>query len=226
MLHSALTIQLHRIVSLQDDLLFPWLDLYETAFPQIERIPVSSMLRGIRRVEFGEPARSEYLAALDDTGVFVGMAQWTMNPDFGAAYLGYFAILPDQRSRGLGAQFYRLLFDRVSRCGALLLAFDVEQPERQSNPTACEIATRRIRFYQRQGAGLVKGLEFFYGDPPMRQYVMIHPIQPLALKNLVSRVRGVVTAFGGRLEEIHPGASTELAFYPVDGSPKIDHNST
>lgn len=226
MSHASTALRLHAIVSLHDDLLLPWLDLYETAFPQFERIPVSSILRGIRRHELGEPVRSEYLSALDDAGSMVGMAQWTWNPEFDTAYLGYFAILPEQRSRGIGSAFYHLLLDRISNHGALLLAFDVEQPERQLTSAACEQAARRIRFYQRQGAGLLKGLEFFYGEPPMRQYVMAHAIIPQPLDDLLARVKGVVNSFGGWLEQTNPAKPPELVFYPVDGLPKNDHNST
>lgn len=209
---AAPSLHLHPILSLYDDHLYPWLDLYETAFPPIERIPVSSMLRGIRQHELGQVPRSEYLAAVDAEDQFVGMVQWVWRPEYDTAYLGYFAITPERRGSGLGSQVYRMIIDRAAQYGALLMAFDVEQPERQTTPAACELALRRIRFYQRQGAGLLSGLEFFYGEPPMRQYVMVHPIQALSFDETLQRVRGVVASFGGWLQENRSGAPPDLIF--------------
>jgi len=209
---AAPSLHLHPILSLQDDYLYPWLDLYEAAFPPVERIPVSLMLRGIRQYDLGQMPRSEYLAAVDAQGQFVGMVQWTWYPEYGTAYLGYFAIIPGQRGGGLGSQVYRMLIDRAAQRGALLLAFDVEQPDRQAAPAAHDLALRRIRFYQRKGAGLLSGLEFFYGEPPMQQYVMAHPIQALSFDEILQRVRGVVASFGGWLKETRPDTPFELVF--------------
>jgi GNAT superfamily N-acetyltransferase len=217
---------LHPITSLHDDYLLPWLDLYETAFPQQERAPVSMQLRGILDAERREPFRHEAVAALDRCGQMVGMAQWMWFPEDAAAYLGYFAILPAQRSHGLGSLFYRLLFDRIAAQNAGLLAFDVEPPEYQSSPAEVEMARRRIGFYQRLGAGLLRGVDLVWNQPAVHQFIMVHPIRSLPVENILSSLKNVAASFDGRLEAARAGERPELVFFPVDEWTKIHHNST
>jgi len=219
-------LSLHSIRSLLDDHLFAWLDLYETSFPQIERVPISVILRGIRQIELGMPGKYECLAALDGSGRLVGIAQWGWHAEFSTAYLGYFAVDPSLRSKGLGSQFYRLLYEWMKTRGAALVAFDVERPELQPSSEAQALAERRIRFYQRLGVGLLNGMHFFYGDPPIRQLVMVHPIEEQTMREILPRVRGTVNSFGGWLEEASPNASVRLDFLPVDELVKNHHNST
>ncbi|MGN0098889.1 MAG: GNAT family N-acetyltransferase [Candidatus Methanomethylophilaceae archaeon] len=74
--------------------------LYLSAFPEIERIPLESIHRGMTLSDV------DYNAVLDD-GEFVGLA-YTMTTDH-LIYLIYFAIEPGCRSKGYGGRVMEML---------------------------------------------------------------------------------------------------------------------
>ncbi len=175
-------ISLVEIHDLNDPLLLPWLDLYETAFPPGERILVSQVLNVLRlRARGGSSGR--LLAVVDPENTLVGII-FDEEPEGGeVAFLWYFAVRPQMRGRGLGAQIYQRLLKRLDpRVRALI--FDLEDPAEMDTPEAAALAERRIGFYRRQGARLLGGIEYmqYVGphQPPLPLLLMVHPIQEIS----------------------------------------------
>lgn len=168
------------IQSLNDDLLFPWLDLYEGAFPFAERVPVSVLLGFLkeRRDNFS------MLAALDEDQRFAGLAFYMFPAEAGgrAAFLWYLATLPELRGQGLGAWMYRGILARLPR-GVEAIYYDIEIPELAATPEEAQMARRRINFYRRLGAhrlaGILDHMRAADDRPSLELYLMVHPLSDL-----------------------------------------------
>ena len=93
-----------RAMSPSDGFLSEADSLYMSAFPDIERIPLESIHRGMTMSDV------DYNVILDD-GSFVGLA-YTMTTD-SLIYLIYFAIHPSLRSKGYGGRVLDLIKERA-----------------------------------------------------------------------------------------------------------------
>jgi ribosomal protein S18 acetylase RimI-like enzyme len=174
--YDIMNITMPRIQAIQtvyDPLLLPWLELYETAFPFNERVLIAHILNGLQPFNHRENMR--YLALLDDADQFAGLIMFHVYPPSDCAVLYYLATRPECRGQGLGAAFYQQtlsdLFREVS-----LLVFEVEKPELAENDHRRQLAERRIRFYQRQGAQLLLGINYLQNIgshcPPTPMHLM------------------------------------------------------
>jgi len=192
---SSEQIRFVGLTSLQDDLLLPWLDLYETAFPAAERVLVSKHLLTLKGTP-DEPGEHHILAALADNASFAGLARYQVVPDLGAAYLWYLATAPELRSQGVGTKFYQEIVRRVTGPAVRALVIEVEIPARASggegvaaaaeNSTVSAeralperaLAQRRITFYRRQGARLLEGIHYLQSvgrhQAPIPMHLMFH----------------------------------------------------
>lgn len=181
---TAPNFSLHALTSLQDALLLPWLDLYETAFPPHEKMLVSEHLKILRQKEAGLEGQHHLLAVLDQHAHFAGLLRYQVLPEVGAAYLWYLAIEPRLRNSGLGSRVYQALIQRLVDAHLKMLVFEVEIPELQQHEAGQGTARRRIGFYQRQGARLVHGVDYlqYVGShqPPTPMHLMVHPLVPLS----------------------------------------------
>ena len=171
-----------------DDLLLPWLDLYETAFPPHEKMLVSAHLRALKAKANGSAPEQIFLAAVADTGVeagqFAGLARYELMPPDQVVSLWYLAVNPALRSQGLGSQIYREILHRIEPGAYRAMLFEVEIPELQEMGVPRELAARRIQFYRRQGALLLGGIHYLqsvgWHQPLTPMHLMVHPIQPLS----------------------------------------------
>ena len=161
-----------------NDLFLPWLDLFETAFPPNEKILVSTILKILwNKVE----NEGNHLAAiLDENQKFIGMAMYQLPPDKPVGVLWYVAVVPGQRSKGWGSVIYKKILTQLDPQIYKGLVFEVEIPgEADSSPDA----ERRILFYQKNGAKLLKGIHYLqsvgWHQPRTHMHIMIHPLQPL-----------------------------------------------
>lgn len=173
-----------EILKLDDPLLLPWLDLYETAFPAGERILVSQILA----VLHGHTRRgSHLLAALDCAGEQDARLQGIVfdYEPIGeeAAFLWYIAVAAQTRGQGVGAWLYQSLLARLGPQVKALI-FDLEDPCQMETPEEKALAVRRIGFYRRQGARLLGGIRYVQSvgshQPPLYLRLMIHPLQPIS----------------------------------------------
>jgi hypothetical protein len=196
--------ELLRFVELRgpdDDLLLPWLDLYETAFPAAERVLVSSHLLVLKGTP-AEPGEHHLLAAMSGEAHFAGLARYQVLPDLGLAYLAYLATLPEMRNRGAGGKFYQEIVRRVTGQDVRALAIEVEIP-RQSGGHEGEdallaqhaLAQRRIAFYRRQGARLLEGVDYLQTvgrhQPPVPMHLMFDAFVPLDATQAFKMARSV-----------------------------------
>lgn len=169
----------HEITDVNDDLLLHWLDLYEVSFPPEEKLLVSRFL-WLLKPDIPEKPDCHLLAVLDQGGEFVGLMCYDIAHSINAYSLWYFATVPQRRGSGLGAACYAEVIRRASEAGAGLLVFEVEVPEDSAD---ADISRRRIEFYRRQGAKLVRGIHFTQkiGDHTRRiqMNLMAHPLRPI-----------------------------------------------
>ena len=110
--------------------------LYMSAFPEIERIPLSSIHRGMVLPDV------DYNAVLDD-GRFIGIA-YTMTTDH-LLYLIYFAVDPACRSKGYGGQVLEILKGMAPEGRVFLNIEPVVESENY------EQRLSRRSFYERHG---------------------------------------------------------------------------
>lgn len=172
------TPRIRRLTDPADSLLPAWLALYERAFPPEERVPVEEHLRELR-----PDSDAVLLAAQDEGGKLLGLARYDLYEH--AAYLYYLAVDETVRSLGLGSAIYQEILRRLDP-GLTGMVFEVERPDHAADP---ELAGRRIRFYQRLGAKLLRGIDYLQeipGQPPVPMHLMLHPFRPLTPEQALS----------------------------------------
>jgi ribosomal protein S18 acetylase RimI-like enzyme len=157
------------------------LALYERAFPPEERVPVEEHLRELR-----PDSDAALLAAEDEAGNLLGLARYDLYEH--AAYLYYLAVDEAVRSLGLGSLIYQEILRRLGDTAPQLtgMVFEVEHPDHAADP---DLARRRIRFYQRLGAKLLRGIRYLQeipGQPPVPMHLMVHPFRPLTPEQALS----------------------------------------
>jgi ribosomal protein S18 acetylase RimI-like enzyme len=176
-------ITFHEITGLQDDLLLPWLDLYETAFPSNQKVLVSHFLALLKRKGKTKATSDYMLAGVDPAHKLLGLACYELMPAVGAAVLWYLAIHPESRNRGLGGEFYDHVIGLIDKTLYRALILEVEIPGLFKNDEDRKRAARRIDFYRRHGAYLLEGVDYtqFIGwhAPPTPMHIMVHPLRVL-----------------------------------------------
>jgi ribosomal protein S18 acetylase RimI-like enzyme len=169
-----------EITDINDDLLLPWLDLYETSFPSEEKLLISTFLVQLKLKVEGKADNWYMLAALDEQGEFAGLLCYEVRADTRVAVFWYLATRPELRGGGIGTACYNEVARRARECGAALMLLEVELPEESADP---DLARRRIEFYRRQGARLLLGVRYMQsiGEhvPPIPMNMMIHPFEPV-----------------------------------------------
>ena len=182
----------HVITSPDDPLLVPWLELYERAFPPEEKVPVSDHLDTLARPDpEWHVALVAVTAERDD---FVAMLRYEWGGR--AAYLPYLAVGEAWRGAGLGSRIYEHLLERIRGAspGVEALVFEVERPDQAHDAPGREDAERRIRFYQRLGARLLRGIHYLQEvpeQPPIPMNLMVHPFQPLTAEAALELARSL-----------------------------------
>ena len=173
-----------EITQLEDDLLLPWLDLYEITFPPEEKILVSNFLTHLKDKANRTGANFIILAAVQSQTTLVGIACYQVFPEQGAAMLWYLAVGSQQRNRGLGGAIYQEIIRRIDPTNFAALIMEAEIPELCHTQEACQYATRRIGFYQRQGAFRLGGVHYlqFVGKhlPPTPMHILVYPFRPIS----------------------------------------------
>ena len=183
------------LYSLEDELLLPWLDLYETAFPAAERLLVSDILRAVQAGLEPPPETPRVVAAVTGPGTLVGLALYTLCHAGGAANLVYLATAPEVRNQGYGAWLYRAdCRSNAQHAGAQGVVIEVEIPERAETAEGRALAERRIGFYRRLGARLILGIDYLQTvgrhQVPISLHVMVHPFQPMAAEEMLALAQG------------------------------------
>lgn len=112
-------------------------DLYEEAFPEVERKPKDVM-------EFLAEQHKMEIYAIEDCGEFIGLAVNMKEENM--ALLDYFAIAPDKRNSGYGSRCIRLLLEKFHDQKYI---FEIEMQDAKAENA--EDRRRRKAFYLRNG---------------------------------------------------------------------------
>lgn len=178
------TLSYSHLTNLHHELLPAWLDLYETAFPPVERLLVSFFLKVLRAKEEGRATHTQLLAMQVDGSALAGMGVYALNPEERAAMLWYLAVNPELRSQGLGAQIYQEIFRQAQEQSCPRLIYEVEIPDHCETPAGRALAERRIAFYRRQGAQLLTGIHYLQSvgshQPETPMHLMVHATEPIS----------------------------------------------
>jgi GNAT superfamily N-acetyltransferase len=164
--------------------------LYETSFPIEERTPTDLLIASIRQVARGERfpgCISHFRIAVEDNKV-IGISIYSYYQKPRIAFLGYLAIQPDLRGRGLGSWLLERTVEQLSTDAHALggksargMCWEVERPEDSTSPEEQARRERRIDFYKRNGAHVLSQIKFTApplaeGLPPVPYYLMFMPV--------------------------------------------------
>jgi len=137
--------------------------LYDSAFPSTEREPRSVILDTLRRGD-GVAVRAQH-------GVrTVGLALGHMLRNPPVLFVVYLAVVPEFRSRHIGAALFEELWTAGSRSYAARgtpaegLVWEVDVPERATSEQGLQQGRRRIAFFTRLGGAVLPGS---YVQPPV-----------------------------------------------------------
>jgi len=175
-----------------DKLFDAWLDLYQASFPPEERIPASDFVRLLREKAAGTRPNSHIQAVLDQSGEFVALLRYDLGKEPGIAYLWYLAVDPAARGGGIGSECFSEVVRRAEEGRLRAVVFEVEIPEHFDNPERREFARRRIEFYRRQGALVLRGIRYIQqlpGQPPIPLHIMVRPIESVSAQEAFEMAR-------------------------------------
>ena len=188
------------ITDCNDDLLIPWLDLYETSFPPEERVLVSSFLQLLKERAKGDYPDSYMQAVLDDDVRMVAAIRFDVVREFGATYFWYMAVDPSVRNRGIGSACFDEVVRRATEAGTRAMVLEVEMPDHSPDQ---EMSARRIGFYRRHGAAMLTGIEYMQSvgphQPAIPMHIMILPIEPVTPQEAFDMVHSL---FGNAIKQV------------------------
>lgn len=143
--------------------------LYDSAFPSTEREPRSVILETLRRGD-GVAVRARH-------GVrTIGLALAHMLRHPPVLFVVYLGVVPDLRSRHIGAALFEELWTAGSRSysergiEAEGLVWEVDIPERATSEQVLQQGRRRIAFFTRLGGEVLPGS---YVQPPVNGTVSV-----------------------------------------------------
>lgn len=197
-----MTVAIREVVSASDKVLRQMQALYERSFPPAERRPFEHVRRmlDVERPHCG----IHLLAGLDGDGL-LGLSIFRYLPQASLGYLWYLCVAESARGMGLGGRLYGETLDVLRRDAELFrtglrgLVFEVERPSAEPDPAYGD-PIRRVRFYERLGARLLFGYDYWqpaippYGPVPLQ--LMFHPLDlglrectPAVLSRVISDFR-------------------------------------
>ncbi|MGB3557444.1 MAG: GNAT family N-acetyltransferase [Geitlerinemataceae cyanobacterium] len=161
------------------------IEIYEKAFPDRERVTISSLVDRIRSNTYQVFVKKE-----DNRVIFMAVLCKPILEEF--VLLGYLATHPDFRNRGLGTLFVNDTLEKLrSRSQYLLL--EVEDPHIGFDT---ELKQRRVNFYRRLGAKQLKNVRYILpplsGGESTEMILMLAPQYP-ANRILGERVKQLIT---------------------------------
>ncbi len=201
---------LHTVSEITDPRLLPALRIYEQAFPVYEQMTSSFW---IRLLLSPNDDAMQFISVVDtESDEVVGMILYQIHrheQSAPVAVLWYFCTRSDIRNRGSGGEIYQIMVSRLFAEGVRAMVFEVERPDvviKQSVEGA-ELAERRIRWYQRNGAKLIKNADYLQyvdnGLPPTPMHLMIHtpsPVTPEEAFQIATEAAGMDATAIGTLE--------------------------
>ncbi len=120
-------------------------DYMRTDFPFGELRPYASMAKMARDDKY-------QMYGYFEEGELLGYACFILQKPTGYALMDYFAVLPKLRNQGVGSMFLQAVRPFVPTLNGIFI--EAESPSSAKSAEECEIRSRRIQFYQRNGAAL------------------------------------------------------------------------
>lgn len=175
--------------------------LYEASFPPEELRPFERI-----RDELVSPngqRRTHLLAALDGESV-LGISIFALFPQVSLGYLWFLCVDPETRGSGVGGKLYQASMEWLEQDAADQgktlrgMIFEVERLTSEAHPVYGD-PFRRVRFYQRLGARMIEGYDYYqppippHGPVPLQ--LMFHPLDSTGCECTSPALAGVVSDF-------------------------------
>lgn len=90
----------------------------------------------------------------------------------GYVLISFFAVFPEFRGLGIGSAFLKALSALYARKQAIIV--EVERPDLAKNAKDLNLRKRRIKFYEKAGFHLIKGIDYSVWD--VRMHLMALPL--------------------------------------------------
>jgi len=191
-----------EITDINDDLLLPWLDLYEVSFPPEEKVLVSMHLNAIKKKANGQATDIHFLACVDPSGRLAACICYDINREHAVLHVQYLAVLQEMQCMGIGSICYDEICKRAREEGLSSIILELEIPEHAKSTNESSLAMRRICFYRRHGAYLLKGIDYIQNvgshQPPMPMHIMVHPFCPMDANDAFHLAKGI---FGNAISQ-------------------------
>jgi ribosomal protein S18 acetylase RimI-like enzyme len=177
-----------EIDRLDHPLIPAWKALYLDAFPPTERMGWKAHFEKC----IPERPQTHFVLAVTADNEFAGLASYGIDEtDVGEVlFLWYLATVPALRSRGIGQAVMTEIKRRAEESGCVGVVIEVAIPELAPDRDEARLDFRRIGFYKRQGAKLVREIYYQQGvtvdegdEQPEKlpMHLMIIPIKDLTL---------------------------------------------
>ena len=108
---STINLTIQEITDINDNLLLPWLDLYEISFPPEEKALVSVYLNALKKNANGEVNNMHLFAAVEESGRLAACICYEINYEHAALHIQYLAVLPELQCMGIGS----ICYDEICR---------------------------------------------------------------------------------------------------------------
>lgn len=181
-----------EIEQFDDPCLTIYLDLYETAFPAEERIPVSNFVEVLlaKQQDAGEDYHlliATVTLPTQTTEYLAVMSRIDVDRDCDLAYLISIAVIPRLQGEGYGDRMIEEILQRLKNDPAPVAALlvEVDDPDKYEDEEDREIAEEQVEFYRGFGARYLDGIEYiktvaFYpeGSPMKLGFIPLRNITP------------------------------------------------
>ncbi len=159
------------------------MSIYNEAFPPAERRPESELRKNL--IKYNEKM---FMAEEDGIPIIFTILWKVPGTDF--LFLDYIAVKKEYRGRGSGSEFLKLLIDMDSiEFNHIIL--EVENPASGEN---IEQRQKRIRFYRKAGARIIKGFKYYL--PPR------NGVEPQEMLLMVISKKNIKRISGKKMEQV------------------------
>ena len=194
-------VDISEITAWSDGLAAQARELYERSFPPAERHDFAR----IRQIpEEPDEPRSRRIIAATDGSDLLGLSIFRRLAEASLGYLWYLCVDEASRGSGIGVRLYRATLDALradaARAGHPLkgLIFEVERLDSELHPIYGD-PTRRVKFYERLGARLILGYDYWqppippHGPVPLQ--LMFHPLDLKPPECTEAQLARIITDF-------------------------------
>jgi len=194
--------EIREVTSLAEGLAAQAKDLYERSFPPEERNGFDEMIASLGGPPEADGRPRLIIAVRDDALLGLSFFKYYSEPEFG--YLWYICVDLETRGSGVGTKLYQdsvaALTQAARESGRRIkgMIFEVERLDSQAHPVIGD-PIRRVKFYERLGARLILGYDYWqppkppHGPVPLQ--LMFHPLDLPASECASPALARIITDF-------------------------------